>query len=1322
MGLAQSCLGVPKTVICKARNKAAVNGASNRLQLESGVSDVNDSPVCKERDPAVLVIKPINKQNVPASVAVGSVGDAVLKLEPLSYVLTETVTTSSLQSAFTSSDGYPHSSWDLGPPSTDDEQSRVQSLRALDILDSVSHGRRLRIDEEADIILGALMRMFNAITAMLVLFDDTRIIIRNAKGVLKPGEFPYRWSFCAYTLTKARPQTLIIPDATKDIRFSENPFVRGEPSVRFYCGAPLVSASGHIFGTVCFADNKSRPDFDVSQCYIVNNMAELLVRHIERYCPNAGPTGRIDPETTALARVARTMECYDAVTGLVDISLPEGWMLMYVNEAWETVCSPWTRKQLVGRLLQRVLLLEEEPNEEIKQPATQEPLSSTDATTVPSPAAKVAARNGEEKLCLSNEANVRTSPKMLGLSLGQSMSIGTGLEGMPEQTCSSIRGACHASQNSNAISSSGGNVQGIMLRGDGVNDLKLMAMPGEQRLQCLQQHNRRPTSWHEAWDRWEQELRAGKEVELGRARVLLEDGQPSTMVVRVSARSANCHVLDAAVRMPVGVPHHEGLPASILAVEVKPTVLSPGHSGAINSSVDKAQNGATPAEGTIEATEARSEPHYCIITLSRIGADVDVNEDKDECQPRYLVPMEALPEATYDGSVSKGGSGAAPASPRAHTDLSPPATRPVPGLPAITFCGRPSLDSAVHVSASHRSRNLIPVGASFRGSTRSCASQGLSGWTYGMEPFPGLKLGHLLGKGGYGKVFAASYKGQKVAAKVISNEMVKSATCVNGVTLEALLTQEVEHPYIVRTYKCVVRSYGPCEQHSMAGVGARSSAHGGSSYRMPSMRGGGTPCRSMVPSPMPSAASTLPTGLGNGIDSTCGVSRLGRPSETEPPAVAMDPRTRSHSVSPVMDGSAAPSAHTPLKAVTAAAPSACDVASLMSPSASRQTSATMPESAAAQVVPQEDDFDSFDDCSDKVAGGMIDQLVSGGAPVYVPKPATAQAVPLSVAGDLQQQPCTVKPESESVTATSTVIPTTQGSMSTLKTKVDPMAAALTVTGQVPPSVISPADLFSPGNGPAEVFSTRAVAAAAGHGADAAFQNTGLPQIDSLQDGETWILQEYCGCGTLQDAIDTGRLRTEPSRLRGKPHMLHILLTAQEIASAMACVHSRGYMHGDLSAVNILLTDDPGGSEAGSAGRGWIAKVADFGLAKHLPDRNQPHVSSSYGVITHCAPEVLKSHMQTQNADCYSFGVLLWQMFTGSRPWANMNRFQIFGTMTSATSPGLRFLPTQLPPPRYNDLTMRCLSYDHASRPTFAEICEELRLITYESIATGEIAV
>jgi GAF domain-containing protein len=51
--------------------------------------------------------------------------------------------------------------------------------------------------------------------------------------------------------------------------------------VRFYCGTPLVASNGHRLGTLCFADPEPH-DFDAERCNILNSMAELCVREIER--------------------------------------------------------------------------------------------------------------------------------------------------------------------------------------------------------------------------------------------------------------------------------------------------------------------------------------------------------------------------------------------------------------------------------------------------------------------------------------------------------------------------------------------------------------------------------------------------------------------------------------------------------------------------------------------------------------------------------------------------------------------------------------------------------------------------------------------------------------------------------------------------------------------------------------------------------------------------------------------------------------------------------------------------------------------------------
>jgi PAS domain S-box-containing protein len=63
-------------------------------------------------------------------------------------------------------------------------------------------------------------------------------------------------SFCTRTIL--RPETLIVEDTLLDPRFAENPFVVGEPQIRFYAGAPIVAPSGHILGTVCVFDDKPR--------------------------------------------------------------------------------------------------------------------------------------------------------------------------------------------------------------------------------------------------------------------------------------------------------------------------------------------------------------------------------------------------------------------------------------------------------------------------------------------------------------------------------------------------------------------------------------------------------------------------------------------------------------------------------------------------------------------------------------------------------------------------------------------------------------------------------------------------------------------------------------------------------------------------------------------------------------------------------------------------------------------------------------------------------------------------------------------------------
>ncbi|KAK9834139.1 hypothetical protein WJX81_001741 [Elliptochloris bilobata] len=98
----------------------------------------------------------------------------------------------------------------------------------------------------------------------------------------------------------------------------------------------------------------------------------------------------------------------------------------------------------------------------------------------------------------------------------------------------------------------------------------------------------------------------------------------------------------------------------------------------------------------------------------------------------------------------------------------------------------------------------------------------------------------------------------------------------------------------------------------------------------------------------------------------------------------------------------------------------------------------------------------------------------------------------------------------------------------------------------------------------------------------------------------------------------------------------LLTTAAEIASGMAFLHARSLVHGDLSGGNILLTSCTANTH------GFTAKVSDFGLARDMDVLSKIETKTT-GTVTHMAPEVLSKGVVSKAADCFSFGVLLWEM-------------------------------------------------------------------------------
>jgi two-component sensor histidine kinase/PAS domain-containing protein len=103
----------------------------------------------------------------------------------------------------------------------------------------------------------------------------------KARANFPPCETDLNSSVCAHAL--ATPdQILTIPDLTADPRTSGNPLVTGEPFIRFYAGAPLVTSEGHAVGTLCVIDHNPRPDgLTDTQAEDLRSLARQVVHQLE---------------------------------------------------------------------------------------------------------------------------------------------------------------------------------------------------------------------------------------------------------------------------------------------------------------------------------------------------------------------------------------------------------------------------------------------------------------------------------------------------------------------------------------------------------------------------------------------------------------------------------------------------------------------------------------------------------------------------------------------------------------------------------------------------------------------------------------------------------------------------------------------------------------------------------------------------------------------------------------------------------------------------------------------------------------------------------
>ncbi|MFT5390936.1 MAG: hypothetical protein ACI8PT_001127 [Gammaproteobacteria bacterium] len=128
------------------------------------------------------------------------------------------------------------------------ELSRVAALKSLSVLDTPP-------EERFDRLTRIARQVFDVRIALVSLVDENRQWFKSKVG-LDVDETSREVSFCSHAILGDK--TMVVPDASKDERFANNPLVVDEPHIRFYAGCPLRGPDGHRLGTLCLIDSNPR--------------------------------------------------------------------------------------------------------------------------------------------------------------------------------------------------------------------------------------------------------------------------------------------------------------------------------------------------------------------------------------------------------------------------------------------------------------------------------------------------------------------------------------------------------------------------------------------------------------------------------------------------------------------------------------------------------------------------------------------------------------------------------------------------------------------------------------------------------------------------------------------------------------------------------------------------------------------------------------------------------------------------------------------------------------------------------------------------------
>lgn len=196
----------------------------------------------------------------------------------------------------------------------------------------------------------------------------------------------------------------------------------------------------------------------------------------------------------------------------------------------------------------------------------------------------------------------------------------------------------------------------------------------------------------------------------------------------------------------------------------------------------------------------------------------------------------------------------------------------------------------------------------------------------------------------------------------------------------------------------------------------------------------------------------------------------------------------------------------------------------------------------------------------------------------------------------------------------------------------------------------------------------------------------VKMLDAIQEGGRYFL--------VMEYVDGGALSRQLLQLLPINRILNIAI---QIADALTRAHYLQIVHRDIKPDNVLLDE------------GDTPRLTDFGIA-HVSESNITETGIMMGTLGYLAPEIINGEPSTTLADIWSFGVMLFEMVSGRRPFVGSNAANLINQIVSFDPPDLETLRPDAPEALV-DLIYRMLAKNPVERiPSVRLVGAELEAI------------